>query len=114
MSLLNQLLILRRPLRTHRQAARFAAFPPWQSVQPRRTVPVVCMVALSIGLWQLMQPERFPLRFLERVSEAGRAWLRACLCRRIPHHVPTPRFWPKTSMTASAAQTSIYRHECVS
>ena len=30
---------LRRPKRL-----RTSAFPPWQSVQPRRTVPVACMV----------------------------------------------------------------------
>src|SRR5665213_1283328 len=32
------------------------AFPPWQSVQPRRTVPVVCIEAESVCPWQATQP----------------------------------------------------------
>src|ERR1700678_4672954 len=32
------------------------AFPPWQSVQPRRTVPVVCIDDESVCPWQATQP----------------------------------------------------------
>src|SRR5712692_4948432 len=34
-------------------------FPPWQSVHPRRTVFVGCMVASSVEVWQEMQPVDF-------------------------------------------------------
>src|SRR5207302_9120103 len=36
-----------------------SARPPWQSVQPNCTVPVECMVALSVAVWQVMQPALF-------------------------------------------------------
>src|SRR5712692_5994144 len=35
---------------------RTSDFPPWQSVQPSRTVPVGCIVGSSVGTWQVMQP----------------------------------------------------------
>jgi hypothetical protein len=35
---------------------RTSAFPPWQSVQPRRSVPVACMVGWSVCVWQETQP----------------------------------------------------------
>jgi hypothetical protein len=33
--------------------------PLWQSVQPRKTVFVGCMVGSSVEVWQEMQPEDF-------------------------------------------------------
>src|SRR5207237_8934815 len=36
-----------------------SARPPWQSAQPNCTVPVECMVALSVTVWQVMQPALF-------------------------------------------------------
>src|SRR5262245_52397390 len=30
--------------------------PPWQSVQPSRTVPLGCIVGSSIGEWHVRQP----------------------------------------------------------
>jgi hypothetical protein len=35
------------------------ASPPWQSVQPNRTVRVGCMVGSSTFTWQLTQPALF-------------------------------------------------------
>src|SRR5712692_3293496 len=35
---------------------RTSDFPPWQSVQPSRTVPVGCIVGSSVRTWQAMQP----------------------------------------------------------
>src|SRR5712691_6737443 len=35
---------------------RTSAFPPWQSAQPSRTVPVGCIVESSVRTWQVMQP----------------------------------------------------------
>src|SRR5712692_3863524 len=35
---------------------RTSDFPPWQSVQPSRTVPVGCIVGSSVRTWQVMQP----------------------------------------------------------
>ena len=32
------------------------ASPPWQSVQPRMTAGFACMVARSLGAWQLVHP----------------------------------------------------------
>ena len=37
-------------------ATRASEFPPWQSVQPRRNVPVACMVGSSVCVWQEMHP----------------------------------------------------------
>jgi len=31
-------------------------FPPWQSVQPKKTVFVGCIVGSSVEVWQEMQP----------------------------------------------------------
>src|SRR6202166_3366826 len=44
---------------------RASAFPPWQSVQPRRTVPDACMVGWSVCVWQEMHPA------LLRAASAG-------------------------------------------
>src|SRR5712692_8216168 len=38
-------------------AAGTEALPPWQSVQPRGTVFVGCIVGSSVELWQEMHPE---------------------------------------------------------
>src|SRR5438045_8999732 len=35
------------------------ASPVWQSTQPRRSVPVACMVGVSSEVWQLTHPEDF-------------------------------------------------------
>src|SRR5580692_1273464 len=32
-------------------------FPPWQSVQPRKTVFVGCIVGSSVEVWHVMQPD---------------------------------------------------------
>jgi hypothetical protein len=36
-----------------------SAFPPWQEAHPRTTVPVGCMVSLSVAVWQDLQPRLF-------------------------------------------------------
>ena len=63
------------------EATRASAFPPWQSVQPRRNVPVVCMVGSSVCVWQEIQPALlrsasscvWPIRFGAALSSAARS-----------------------------------------
>src|ERR1700687_1057975 len=38
------------------RATRTEEFPPWQSVQPRRTVFVGCIVGSSVEVWHQEQP----------------------------------------------------------
>src|SRR5664279_1674655 len=38
---------------------RISELPPWQSVQPKRTAGEVCMVSLSVFVWQLRHPADF-------------------------------------------------------
>ncbi len=62
------------------EATRASAFPPWQSVQPRRSVPVACMVGSSVCVWQEMHPALlrsassgvWPIRFGPVFSSAAR------------------------------------------
>jgi hypothetical protein len=38
-------------------ATEVVELPPWQSVQPRKTVLVGCIVGSSVEVWQEMQPD---------------------------------------------------------
>src|SRR5271154_4746732 len=38
-------------------ATEMEELPPWQSVQPRKTVFVGCIVGSSVEVWQEMQPD---------------------------------------------------------
>jgi hypothetical protein len=38
-------------------ATEMEELPPWQSVQPRKTVLVGCIVGSSVDVWQEMQPD---------------------------------------------------------